>query len=269
MDRQLSRFFRRATVALLVSSASTLTLAAQAPAGIRYEFTTVGDKGDAGTGVGYVLGDTSRMEMPGSGGEYLVMKPGHLYSVHPDKREYSDSPPEALTDIIGKALRATQLIVRFELSDASVVTQDLGDGEAVAGQPTRHFQLVQRFAVSVHPLIIGSTDDPPEVNEVVTDYWVAKNLKLPRNPLVELLARAPSALAQQDRAFARKSSDARDSLFEGMPLKLHVTTRKKGEHPKVAEHFEVTSLTRATVSHSQFEIPPGYRRTDDFSLHSM
>jgi hypothetical protein len=269
MDRQRSRLFGRATVALLVSCALTLTLGAQAPTGMRYEFTTAGDKGERGVGTGYILGDTSRMEMPGAGGEYLVMKPGHLYSVHPDKREYSDSPPEALSDIIGKALRATQLIVRFELTDASVVTQDLGDGEAVAGQPTRHFRLVQRFSVSVHPLIIGSTDEPPEANEIVTDYWVAKNLTLPRNPLVELIATAPSALAQQDRAFARKSSDARDSLFTGMPLKVKVTTRKKGEHPKVADTFEITTLTRTPVSHSQFEIPPGYRRTDDLSIHSM
>jgi len=269
MDRQFSRIFRRGTVALLVGSASTLTLAAQGPTGVRYEFTTAGDKGEPGVGTGYVLGDTSRMEMPGSGGDYLVMKPGHLYSVHPDKREYSDSPPEALSDIIGKALRATQLIVRFELSDASVTTQDLGNGEVVAGQPTHHFRLVQRFSVTVHPLIIGSTDDPPEANEIVTDYWVAKNLKLPRNPLVELIAAAPSALAQQDRAFARKSFDARDSLFTGMPLKIKVTTRKKGEHPKVAETFEVTTLTRAAVSPSQFAIPSGYRRTDDLSIHSM
>lgn len=269
MDRQRSRLLHRATVALLVSCASTLTLAAQAPTGLRYEFTTAGDKGEPGAGTGYVLGDTSRMEMPGSGGEYLVMKPGHLYSVHPDKREYSDSPPEALTDIIGKALRATQLIVRFELSDATVTTQDLGEGDVVAGQPTRHFRLVQRFAVTVHPLIIGSTDEPPEANEIVTDYWVAKNLKLPRNPLVELIASAPSAIAQQDRAFARKSSGVRDSLFTGMPLKIKVTTRKKGEHPKVDETFEVTTLTRTAVSHSQFEIPPGYRRTDDLSIHSM
>jgi hypothetical protein len=269
MHLQPSRFFRRATVALVLGAVSTRTAAAQAPIGMRYEFTIAGDKGEPGAGTGYLLGDTARMEMPGSGGEYLVMKPGHLYSVHPDKREYSDSRPEALSDIIGNALRATQLIVRFELSDATVTTQDLGDGDAVAGQPTRHFRLVQRFSVAVHPLIIGSTDDPPEANEVVSDYWVAKNLKLPRNPVIELIATAPSALAQQDRAFARKSSDARDAFFSGMPLKIRVTTRKQGEHPKIAATFEVTSLTRTAVSPSQFEIPPGFRRTDDLSIHSM
>ena len=259
----------RAASALVASAAAVVSLGAQAPAGIRYDFTTSSHAGESSPGTAYVLGDTSRIEMPQSDGEFIVAQPAHLYSVHPDKREYSDSPPEALADVIGKTLRATRLIVRFELSDVEVVAQDLGDGGVVAGQATRHYRLVQRFSVTVHPLILGSTDAPPEKNEVVTDFWIGKNIRLPRNPLVDLLTSAPSAIAQQDEAFVRRTATVRDSLFKGMPLKVQVTTRKNGEHAEIAERFEITSITRAPVSHALFEIPAGYRRTEGFSMHSM
>jgi hypothetical protein len=261
--------FLRGACPLMASAAAVVSLGAQSPAGIRYEFTTSSHAGEASRGKAYVLGDTSRIEMPKSDGEFIVTQPGHLFSVHPDKREYSDSPPEALADVIGTALRATRLIVRFELSDVEVVAQDLGDGGVVAGEATRHYRLVQRFSVTVHPLIVGSTSEPPEKNEVVTDYWVGNNVRLPRNPLVDLLSTAPSAVALQDEAFVRRTAAVRDSLFTGMPLKVQVTTRKNGEHAELAERFEVTSITRAPVSHALFEIPAGYRRTDGFSMHSM
>jgi hypothetical protein len=261
--------FLRGASGLIASAAAVVSLSAQSPAGIRYEFTTSSHAGEPSRGKAYVLGDTSRIEMPNSEGEFIVTQPGHLFSVHPDKREYSDSPPEALAGVIGNALRATRLIVRFELDDVEIVAQDLGDADAVAGQATHHYRLVQRFSVTVHPLIVGSTNEPPEKQEVVTDYWVGKNVRLPRNPLVDLLSTAPSAVALQDEAFVRRTAAVRDSLFSGMPLKVQVTTRKNGEHAKLAEIFEVTTITREPVSHALFAIPPGYRRTDGFSMHSM
>lgn len=268
MSRQPIRSIVRAAV-LAASVTCALPLGAQQSPGLRYEFRTSSEKGEPSGGTGYVLGVASRVEMSRSGGEFLVLQPGHLYSVHPDKREYSDSRPEALSDVIGTALRATQLLVRFELSDVEILAQDLGGGESIAGQATHHYRMIQRFSVSVHPLIIGKTDDPPEKNEVVTDYWVATSLRLPRNPLVELLSNAPSALAQQDRGFARRSVAMRDSLFSGMPMKVQVTARKGGEHSRVAQMFEVTSVARVNVDASLFEIPADYRRTDGISINSM
>jgi hypothetical protein len=268
MPRQPSLALLRATVTLLASSVAVVSLDAQSPTGIHYEYSISSDKGQPSSGSAYVLGDKSRIEMPQSEGEYIVLEPGHLFSIHPDKREYSDSPPEALSDVIGIALRATRMIVRFELSDVQVTAQDLGDGGIVAGHPTRHYRLVQRFSVTVHPLIVGSTDEPPEKNEVVTDYWVATDLQLPRNPLVDLVASAPAAIAQQDRDFARRTATVRDSLFTGTPLEIRVTTRKKSEHPARAVLFEITTITRVPLSRSLFEIPAGYRRTEGFSMES-
>ena len=268
----MSRQSRVSTVriALLVASAAgTISLGAQEAAGLRYEFRTSSEKGEFTPGTGYVLGDASRVEMPRSGGDFIVLQPGHLYSVHPDKREYSDSRPEALSEVIGTALRAAQLLVRFELTGVEILAQDLGEGESVAGEATHRYRLIQRFSVTVHPLIIGTTDGPPEKTEVVTDYWVAKGLRLPPNPLVQLLSNAPSALAQQDRAFAQRSVAVRDSLFTGMPLKVQVTSRKNGEHPRIAQTFEVTSVSRVRVNASLFAIPAGYRRTDGISINSM
>ena len=268
MPRQPIVAFRRAAAMLVASSVAVASLDAQASAGIRYEYSVTSDRGQPSSGSAYVLGDKSRITMPQSDGEYLLLAPGHLFSVHPDKREYSDNPPEALSDVIGVALRATRMIVRFELSDVEVTPQDLGDGGMVAGHPTRHYRLVQRFAVTVHPLIVGSSDEPPEKNEIVTDYWVARDLQLPRNPLVDLISSAPAAIAQQDRDFVRRTAIVRDSLFTGAPLKIEVTTRKKSEHSARAVSFEITTITRVPVSPSLFEIPAGYRRTEGLSMDS-
>lgn len=268
MPRQPVVTILRAAGVLCASSVAVFTLDAQAPAGIHYEFSVSSDRGKPSSGDAYVLGDKSRIEMPQSGGEYLVLKPGHLFSIHPDKREYSDSPPEALSDVIGIALRATRMIVRFELSDVEVTPQDLGDGGMVAGHPTRHYRLLQRFSVTVHPLIVGGSAAPPETNEIMTDYWVASDLKLPVNPLVELIASAPAAIAQQDRDFARRTATARNALFTGTPLKIQVTTRKKSEPPSRAMLFEISTITRVALSDSLFEIPAGYRRTEGFSMES-
>ena len=268
MPRQPNLAFLRVAATLVASPVAVISLGAQSPAGIHYEYRISSDKGQPSNGSAYVLGDKSRIEMPQSEGEYIVLAPGHLFSIHPDKREYSDSPPEALSDVIGIALRATRMIVRFELSDVEVGAQDLGDGGIVAGHPTRHYRLVQRFSVTVHPLIVGSTDEPPEKNEVVTDYWVARDLQLPRNPLVDLIASAPTAIAQQDRDFARRTAIVRDSLFTGTALKIQVTTRKKSERSARALLFEITTIDRVPLSRSLFEIPAGYRRTEGFSMDS-
>ena len=269
MPHQRSRSFLRAIATLAASSATVFSLGAQAPVGIRYDYTVTSEKDQASSGSVSVLGESSRIELPRSGNDYLVLRSGHLFSVHPDKREYSDSRPEALSEVIGTALRATSLIVRFDLSDVEVSAQDLGDGDFVAGHATRHYRLIQRFSVTVHPLIFGRTDEPPEKNEVVTDYWVAKDLQLPRNPLIDLITGAPSAIAQQDRDFVRRTADVRDSLFNGTPLKVQVTSRKKGEHATRAILFEINTLTRRPLNPALFEIPAGYRRTEGLSINSM
>lgn len=266
MPRQPIIAFRRAAAMLVASSVAVVSLEAQATSGLRYEYSVTSDRGQPSSGSTYVLGDKSRITMPQSGGEYLVLAPGHLFSIHPARREYSDSPPEALSDVIGVALRATRMIVRFELSDVEVTPQDLGDGGMVAGHPTRHYRLLQRFSVTVHPLIVGSSDEPPETNEIITDYWVARDLQLPRNPLVDLIASAPTAIAQQDRDFVRRTAIARDKLFTGTPLKILVTTRKKSEPSARVVMFEVTTITRVPLSPSLFEIPAGYRRTEGLSM---
>lgn len=268
MPRQPIVALLRAAGTIVASSVAMVSLDAQAPAGIHYEYSVSSDRGQPSSGSAYVLGDKSRIEMPQSEGEYLVLEPGHLFSIHPDKREYSDNSPEALSDVIGIALRATRMIVRFELSDVEVTAQDLGDGGMVAGHPTRHYRLLQRFSVTVHPLIVGGSSEPPEKNEIITDYWVARDLQLPGNPLVDLIVSAPAAIAQQDRGFARRTAIVRDSLFTGTPLKIQVTTRKKSEPSARAVLFEITTITRVPLSHSLFEIPAGYRRTEGFSMDS-
>src|SRR2546425_332047 len=107
----------------------------------------------------------------------------------------------------------------------------------------------------------------------VTASWVSPDLRLPPNPLLELLATVETALAQRNEDFVHRSAAARAALFSGTPLKMVITSRSfdvdRGDSGRVAagEHavrtFEVTRVERASFDTSLFRIPEGFTRKDN------
>ena len=266
----------------LTAMAATAALLAAAPCraeaqqtGIRYQFSTDNDKGKNTDAVVYVLGDRSRIE-PGSDegnagdddDDYLILRESDLIAVDPAERSYSISDRQHFERIVGTAMRAVSSLVQMKVDDVEISTLDLGDSDTLLGYRTRHYRMTQRFTVHVRALGIQS-DEEPEVHEIVSDFWVAPQLKLPRNPLVEVIMSAPSAMAQQSQAFAKRSSASRDALFEGMPLRVVVRTREGAGKLEQAARVDVTKIERVKIAPEMFEIPSGFRRTDKIKLNSM
>ena len=272
----------RSLVLVAALAAAAIPLPAQQLRAIRYEFDMEGggSRGDGpARGTVIVAGDVSRIELrdgDGDGDErnYMLLRDGWLYTVHPERREYSRTRADDFAGIVGTAMRSVFPVMEVDLSDVEIVATDLGAGGLVAGHQTRHLRVVQRFTVDVSVLGMGAGRDAEQRLEVVTDYWVARELKLPANPFVDLVAGAATALAQQDEEFARRSAAVRDSLFSGMPLRLVVNTRSRGRGDDDAVEVEITRVEHdVAVARSLLEVPKDYRQTDGSRprrrLHSM
>ena len=265
-----ARLFLLATATLLATAACPLS----AQSGLRYTVTMSGDKGRPSRAVVTVLGDRSRIQPmrqrdDSDDGEsnYMIIRDGKLYSIEPDKHEYNVTKPEEFENVVGTALRAVSPMVKMHIDDTDVSGEELDDADRVLGFSTRHFRLTQKFTFSVSAFGIATADDATE-HEVVTDYWFAPDARLPRNPLVELVAAAPAAPAQQSRSFTRQSAKVRESLFKGMPMRIVVRSRE-GADGQLEEkaRIEITRLERIVVDPKLFEVPSGYTQTEGFSSH--
>ena len=260
-----ARLFALAAAVLLVTPARPLV----AQSGMRYTVTMSTDKGRASRAVVTVLGDRSRIQPirerddAGDGeSNYMIIRDGKLYSIDPDKREYNVNKPEDLENVVGMALRAVSPMVKMRIDDTDISGEEIDDADRLLGFRTRHFRLTQKFTLSVSAFGLGSGDEATP-HEVVTDYWFAPEAKLPRNPLVELIAAAPAAPAHQSRSFTRESARVRESLFKGMPLRIVVRARE-GRDSQLEEkaRVEIIQLERIAVDPTQFEIPSGYTKTE-------
>jgi hypothetical protein len=265
-----ARLFLIATATLLATAACPLS----AQSGARYTVTMSGDKGRPSRAVVTVLGDRSRIQPiherdDANSGEssYMIISGGKLYSIEPDKREYNVNKPEDFENVVGTALRAVSPMVKMHIDDTDVSGEELDDADRVLGFSTRHFRLTQKFTLSVSAFGLSAGDEASE-HEVVTDYWFAPDAKLPRNPLVELIAAAPTAPAQQSGSFTRQSAKIRESLFKGMPMRIVVRSREGGDNQlEEKARIEITQLERIAVDPKQFEVPAGYTQTEGLRTH--
>ena len=265
-----ARLFALATAVLLATTACPLS----AQTGVRYTVTMSGDKGHPSRAVVTVLGDRSRIQpirerddTDDGDSNYMIIRDGKLYSVDSDKREYNVNKPEDFENVVGTALRAVSPMVKMHIDDTEISAAELDDADRVLGFSTRHFRLTQKFTLSVSAFGLSAADDASS-HEVVTDYWFAHDARLPRNPLVELIAAAPAAPAQQSRSFTRESAKVRESLFKGMPMRIVVRSRE-GEDSQLEEkaRIEITQMERIAVDPRQFEVPAGYTQTEGLRTH--
>jgi hypothetical protein len=259
------RQFALAAAVLLLTPARPIA----AQSGVRYTVTMSGDKGRPSRAVVTVLGDRSRIQpirdrsdTDDGDSNYMIIRDGKLYSIEPDRREYNVNTPEDFENVVGTALRAVSPMVKMHIDDTDISGEELDDADRLLGFKTRHFRLTQKFTLSVSAFGLATGDDAAP-HEVVTDYWFAPDAKLPRNPLVELIASAPAAPALQNRSFTRESAKAREALFKGMPMRIVVRSRE-GRNSKLEEkaRVEITELERIVVDPKQFEVPSAYKQTE-------
>lgn len=221
-----------------------------------------GDRDGDRLGTVHVANNAARVEVDernGKGGEwFLVHGDGKTITlVDPEEREYRRMQADEFEEIAGTALRQVRGIVNFELvGRATIDYQRLGAGETIAGLKTEKIRVIETF--TVRPKVFGVRTDPKR-HRVVTTYWVTRDLALPRNPLVELVTRSQSAIAQQDEEYATKSRELRARLFPGAPVKVEVTS-EDGDGDRDRTVSEIVELRRGRIDAALLTVPQGYRR---------
>lgn len=253
------------------AAASVLT-ARETPAG-RYEYTSIDDDGDVSTGAVTWMGrqmridpdhNATRRRSGGSDvnvatrrGEYFLVDfaSNQVRIVRPGDREINEMPMQTFEQIIGRALGMVGMVVQMQVLNAGIVGREVGPGGQVAGVDTRQYRLTEEFDVQIG--VFGMKAETKH-HRVVTDYWVATSDGPPRNPMFELMLRAPSATSQQDAAHQANVARARTALFAGAPMKAVVTATETGAAPKRTS-IEITSVSTATPSAAVFALPSGYR----------
>ena len=239
--------------------------AAQAPNGYRYTFTVQGDGMDPVSGTTEALGSRSRIDMDGRSDPQIVLVDNAAHTVtmlYPDRREYSVVADTTFQRLVGTVLSSLP-VVSIHLSDTDVSDSTLGPGETVAGHPTWRYQVRQAFTVNVSAFgyqAVGMRQ------RVTTQYWMARDLSLPANPLVTLLSQIMTVLAQSDREFAHRSAEALRPVARGTPLRIviHSETRSgdKNDMESKTQTVQVVSIGRAAIDPHRFDIPAGYTRKD-------
>ena len=232
--------------------------------GYRYQFATSGEGIDAITGTTQVAGTQARIDMDGHSDPQFILVDNATHTitlVSPEKREYSVVADSTFQRLVGSVLNALPM-VSVRLSGATVTGTRLGAGEAIAGHPTRRYQLVQDFTVTLGAFGIQAARNH---QRVTTEYWMATDLVLPANPIITVLAQITTALAQTDRDFAHRTAEELRPVAQGTPLKITVHSESQDDKGKTAsktETLQVTSIARATIDPAQFSVPDGFTRKD-------
>ncbi|HEX4633060.1 MAG TPA: hypothetical protein VH163_04460 [Gemmatimonadales bacterium] len=254
--------------AILLGAASLLAsplASGQTAPGYRYTFTFSGDGTDPVSGTTWAAGTRSRIDIDGQSDPQYILVDNAAHTVilvYPQRQEYSVVSDTTFQRLVGTVL-ASLPVVNITLSDAQVSDTTLGAGETIAGHPTDRYQVTQAFTVSVGAFgfqAVGMRQ------RVTTQYWLARDLKLPSNPLVTLLSQLTTVLAQSDRDFAHRSAMALRPVTRGTPLRVvvHSETKSgdKNEVTQKTQTLQVTSIAPATVDLSRFAVPAGYTQKD-------
>jgi hypothetical protein len=247
------------------------------PAG-SYRFTSTDDDGDVSAGTVRWIGQQMRIDMDSkterrnrdrrgasatgnvstsrSKGHYMLVDfaTSTVRTVKPDEREISELPLATFEQIIGKALGMVGSVVQMQVRDAGIVANEIGAGGTVAGLATKQYRMIEEYNVRIG--VFGMNTEEKH-HRVVTEYWVPTGAGVPRNPVVELMMRGASAIAQQDATHQRNLSRARSALFTGVPVKAIVTVTESGEEPKRSS-VEITSLSAQAPDASIFVPPAGF-----------
>ena len=209
--------------------------------------------------------DVDRKQNDNDPGAYILVLDGgtRMLSVHPSKHKADEIDAAKFERIVGISLRFVRPLVRFRVRDVSITPQRLGAGGTMLGYATEHVRLTEHYTVHITAMGFDGGD---ETVSVVNDYWVSPGVDLGRNPLLALLDRAGTAMAQSDADFVHQEDAARASLLRGTPLRAVstvTTTDHDGTPKETVRTTEITSLRREAQPASLFEVPSGYQLKHD------
>jgi hypothetical protein len=253
---------RRSLFPLSMLVVSAAVLGAQSPSTYSYDFRAKGDHDmDGIMGTVRVSGGRARIDMQdhnGDGQYMLISGDGERVTiVKPSEHSYTVMNADDFSHIASLGLRAAGNAVTMKLRDSDFQTERLGAGEKIAGRATQHARVTEHWTMDVGAM--GYTT--PVRQTVEMEYFYDPTLKLPRNPLMEIIASAMTVLPSTDRDFAARSDSVKHSLVRGTPLRTIITQREdNGRESRTV--LEVTKIGTERVTDSELVVPAGYTKKD-------
>jgi hypothetical protein len=241
---------------------SAAVLGAQSPSAYSYDFRAQGDHDmDGIAGTVRVSAGRARIDVEdrnGDGQYMLVSGDGETVTiVKPREQTYTVLNANDFSHIASLGLRTAGSVVTMKLRDSNFETERLGAGEKIAGRATQHARVMEKWTMDVGAM--GYTRPVRQAVEI--EYFYDPTLKLPRNPLMEIIASAMTVLPSTDAGFAARSDSVKQSLVRGTPLRTIITEREdNGRESRTV--LEVTKIGTDLVKDADLRVPAGYARKD-------
>lgn len=282
MQLSLSRAARFVSVAAL-----PIVFGAARPVadGMTYEFVMKSTSKQTGNketvtlrGRGTYAGDDAKLEILdasataggseayGGKGSYFIVKDGgkEMLLVDPNNKQYMKWDLATMFAGLGKVMNAVGGLVKMQMSDIRIETQDLGAGETIQGYPTRHVRMVQNYTMSAS--MFGRSSKSR--SETTTDYYFAPSLRI-ANPFV-MNSQSMAMMSQMDMFnnpdYKNQLATANAKLPKtGVPLRTVttvVTTDEKGKQETMVSIMEMVNFKATNIPSSAFAIPSDYKMVE-------
>ena len=253
---------RRSIFPLSAAMLCAAVLSAQTPASFSYDFRAKGDHDmDGLVGTVRVNGGRARIDVVDNhgDGQYLLISGDgeELTIVKPREHTYTVMNADDFAHIASLGIKAAGKVVTMKLRDSNFETERIAGGEKIAGRTTQHVKVTERWSMDVGAM--GFTT--PMRQTVELDYWFDPSLKLPRNPLMEIVASAMTVMPSTNADFAARADSVRRSFVRGTPLRTVITEHEdNGRESRVV--LEVTKIGTEKVTEGELKVPAGYTRKD-------
>ncbi|MDQ6831587.1 MAG: DUF4412 domain-containing protein [Gemmatimonadota bacterium] len=272
---------RRAIRAALVLAVPAIALAARpgdAPTtprpftpGIVYTFrmTSTMPNGKPTSGKGQVAGSQARLDfdpgsqaglqmLGGTSGYIIVKNDGSMTIVDPDKKQYFTLGSDAM----GGMMTAVSGMIKMEIKDLKTDIEKVGPGGTMLGYPTTKWHMTQSYSMKMSVMGRGSETASSTSSEI----YVATGLADLLNPFTNM-SKTMGRMLGNANAFAELSKQSADAFkkVNGVPLKtvMDITsTDDKGTARTSNMTYEITSISKADIPNSVFEMPAGYTSVD-------
>jgi hypothetical protein len=248
------------------------------PHGTAYDFVVRSTSSQTGNkesvmmrGRGVFAGDNAKIEILDSGpmagdnntfgnkGSYFLMAEGgkKMLLVDPSQKTYLEWDMQSMVAGLAKMMNALGGLVKMEMSDFKMDTQELGAGETIQGYPTRHVRTNQNYTITAR--VFGKTH--VSKSETTVDYYFAPRLKA-KNPFIQNSQAWANSFDMFNNPDYKAQMAAAQAKLTGVPVKTVVrtiSTDEKGKQQTSVVTSEMLNFRNLDVPKSEFEIPSGYQ----------
>ncbi len=219
-----------------------------------------------------VAGDRARIDftemkgpspMMGNNG-YILMHDGGkvMYMVDTKKKEYLKMEPEALGSMMSSMSNMAGGMMKIDVKDASLSINKLGAGEALLGNATEKYEILQKYTMTIKTFGFGTTT----TNDSKTTIWVAPGISTSElmNPFLDM-ARNFGSMFSGNEEWEKMVTEPAKQMPKAAALKMEsqaTNTNEKGKAQYSLSTMEVTNWTKGDVPAKELELPSGYKMVE-------